>query len=506
MMGVRVQMIVGKDAIVIKRDNLYKGGNKMAVLDSNKAIHRYFEEIASIPHGSFHEEKIADYIESFAKRLQLTYIRDEMHNMIIYKPASKGYEEHPAVMLQGHMDMVNEKNHDSNHDFDNDPLDLYIEDGYLKARGTTLGADDGCGVVYMLAILADTSLKHPDLECVFTVQEEVGLHGAMNIQAKDIHARRMIGLDSGHESEVCTSSSGGRRVVISRYVALESNSKPTYKLVVDGLLGGHSGGEIDKERGNANKIAVRTLFHLLKHDIDVNIISIFGGLKENAIARECQIIFNSASSLESIQEVVAKVNQDVRFELEFSDGNVEIDVEPYQKTVNALSSKVSKEIIEMLYVVPDGFRNKSMVIEGLTTVSLNMGVVRLEDNYVKAYFSIRSPMESAREELSNQLSCIATAYHCEYDVNNDYPGWQYDAHSNLRKQWLDFVFQREGVTLQSEASHGGLETGIFKGILPDLDIVTMGPNMQYIHTPDEQLELASFEKCYDRLVGFLEIL
>lgn len=478
----------------------------MTVLDTNKSIHRYFEEIAKIPHGSFKEEKIANYLEDFAKEQNLDYIRDEMHNIIMYKPASKGYENHEPVMLQGHMDMVNEKNNDSQHDFDNDPLDLYIEDGFLKAKGTTLGADDGCGVVYMLAILSNKDLKHPPLDCVFTVQEEVGLIGAMHIQAKDIHAKRMIGLDSGNEKEVCISSSGGRRTIITKKLQWEENSNQTYTLVVKGLLGGHSGGEIDKERGNANKIAIRAMYHLLSNDIEIQLSNIHGGLKENAIPRECEITFNSASSLEEINQIVNKVQADIQFELEFSDKDVSVKVKKTTSQTEVISSLHSKQIIQMMYIMPNGFMNKSLAIPGLTTVSLNMGVTRIEDKELKIYYSIRSPMASAKEELSKQLDAIASIFDCQTVVKNDYPGWQYDDNSPLRKQYISYVKQAENFDIQSEASHGGLETGIFKGLIPELDIITIGPDMYDIHTPDERLSLSSFDKCYNRLVGFLETL
>lgn len=478
----------------------------MAILDSNKTIHAYFEDIAGIPHGSFNEKGISDYIETFVKARQLEYKRDEMHNMIVYKPASKGYEDHEGIMLQGHVDMVNEKNKDSNHDFDKDALQLYIDNGYLKAKGTTLGADDGCGVVYMLAILDNMKLQHPPLTCVFTVQEEVGLLGAMNIEATDIRATRMIGLDSGDENNVCISSSGGCNAQITKYIAFGSNSKPTYLMTVKGLRGGHSGGEIDKERGNANKLAVRAMYHLLKNDIDVNIVDINGGLKDNAIPRECQIIFNSATPLSKIEEIIQQVQNDVRDELAFSDKEVAFTITEYQKIVNAINDKASKEIIDMLYLAPNGFRNKSMAIKGLTTVSLNMGIVKIEDNHLNVIFSIRSPMESARKELANELTCLSEIFNCECVITGDYPGWQYDENSILRKQWIAYIEKTEGITLKSEASHGGLETGIFKGKIPALDIITMGPNMYDIHTPKECLELASFEKCYNRLVNFLATL
>lgn len=478
----------------------------MTVLDINKTINAYFEDIARIPHGSFNEKGISDYIEEFAKQRQLEYKRDDMNNIIIYKPATSGYQSHESVMLQAHVDMVNEKNKDSNHNFDKDPLQLYIDNGHLKAKGTTLGADDGCGVVYMLAILDNQDLQHPPLTCVFTVQEEVGLLGAMHIKALDIRASRMIGLDSGNENTVCISSSGGCNALLTKYIAFGSNSKPSYILVVKGLRGGHSGGEIHKERGNANKLAVRAMYQLLKNDIDVNIVDINGGLKDNAIPRECQILFNSATPLSKIEEVIVQVQKDVRFELAFSDKDVTFTIEEYQKTVNAINDKVTKEIIDMLYLAPNGFRNKSMAIEGLTTVSLNMGIVKIEDNHLNVTFSIRSPMESARKELANELTCLAQLFNCDCAISGDYPGWQYDEHSAFRKQWIAFVEETEHLTLKSEASHGGLETGIFKGKIPSLDIITMGPNMYDIHTPQESLELASFEKCYHRLINFLATL
>lgn len=478
----------------------------MSKLDTSIMINKYFEEISAIPHGSFNEKELCDYIENFVKELKLEYFRDEMDNIIVYKPASSGFEDHEPVMLQGHLDMVNEKNNDSKHDFIKDSLSLYVEDGYLKAKGTTLGADDGCGVAYMLAILADKSLKHPRLECVFTVQEEVGLLGAMNIKKENIHSKRMIGLDSGDENEVCISSSGGRRTIITKKVDFIEDFSSTYELIIDGLLGGHSGGEIHLEKGNANKIASRVMYYLISNDIDIKLIDINGGLKENAIARECKVIFNSNSTENEIRKLTDKVLNDVKFELEFSDKDVNIRVNKINQITKVIDLLQSNQIIKMMYIMPNGFMHKSMVIEGLTTVSLNMGVIRLEDNILKIYYSIRSPMMSAKEDLSNQLGCIAELFNAQYVVKNDYPGWQYDKDSKFRKQYIDFVKEVEGTKIIPVAGHGGLETGIFKGLIEELDIIAIGPNMQFIHTPDEQLELNSFIKCYNRLTKFLEIL
>lgn len=237
----------------------------MSVLDENVPIFKYFEEISKIPHGSFHEEKIADYVENFAKEHNFKYVRDDMNNVIIYKNATPSYENHDTVMLQAHMDMVCEKNKDVDFDFETDALNLYIEDGWLKAKGTTLGADDGFGVSYMLAILSDDTLKHPNLECVFTVQEEVGLLGSINLKKEYFNAKKMIGLDGGGEVSTCTTTSGGRYAYVDKTCTFEEVNKPTYKLIVKGLDGGHSGACIDQEKGNSIKILFRSSTNIKRY-------------------------------------------------------------------------------------------------------------------------------------------------------------------------------------------------------------------------------------------------
>lgn len=477
----------------------------MAVLDTNLMINKYFEDIAKIPHGSYHEEKIADYIEDIAMNYGLKYERDQMHNMIVFKDASKGYEKHETLMLQGHLDMVNEKNNDSDHDFENDSLDLYVEDGYLHARGTTLGADDGCGVCYMLAILTDNTLKHPPLECVFTVQEEVGLCGAMGIDTSSLNATRMIGLDSGHEGETCTTSSGGRDVVITKQIMGEDNQSSVYVLSVKGLLGGHSGSYIDKGRGNANKIVGRILYTLLQNGIDVRLIDITGGLKANAIPRECEAVFASENSYDDISAIVQECYRDIYKELEISDSGLEIILSQDECDV-CICSKDSEAIITMMYLGLNGCIEKSQAIKDLTIASLNMAVIRTHDDYLTIHYSIRSPLESMRNELTNQLRTIAMLMNASVDVFNDYPGWDYDPNSKLRSQFKDFYYQYSQKELKETASHGGLETGIFKGKMKDLDIITMGPDMNDIHTPDERLNIASYVNTYQMLIQFLETL
>ena len=420
-------------------------------------VEYYFREISRIPRGSYNEKAICDYVENFAKERNIKYVRDKMHNIVLFKEATEGYEEHETVMLEGHMDMVCEKNNDSDHDFSKDSIELIEEDGFLHANKTTLGADDGVGVCYMLALLDDESLKHPALECVFTVQEEVGLNGAMGLDKSILKAKKMIGLDRGKEKIITVSCSGGRRAVVEKELSYLKNESPCYQLYVGGLQGGHSGGVIHLERGNANMIMTRVYYHLSLNNIE--------------------------------------------FLLE-SDKHIFVHLEKVDFLNKVISVKESQDLISMMYLMPNGFMHKSFKMD-LTNVSLNMGVVEMNEKF-NIYFSIRSPMESAKDELSNKLSLIASMFKAKYVLDNNYPGWNYDEGSKLRKQYVDFVKETEGITLKEEGTHSGLETGIFKGALQDLDIITLGPDMFDIHTPDERLNMNSFYKCYQRLIHFLE--
>ena len=475
----------------------------MRILDETKPYFKYFEDLTTIPHGSYNEKQLADYIEEFAKRNKLHYIRDNMDNLIIYKDGQGGLENHDPVMLQGHIDMVNEKNNNSNHDFNKDPLDLYIEDGWLKARGTTLGADDGVAVAYMLALLENKEVKHPPLDCVFTVQEEVGLFGAANIKKKDIRARRMINMDSGGETVTSVSSSGGRRTIISKDYTTQVNSDITYSLDITGLLGGHSGGCIHLERGNANKLAFRILHDLLISNVSIRLVNIFGGLKENAIPREATITFTTNENKTRLMTLFEQSASKIKTELEFSDAQFNATLKQTRTASTAIDQKTSADIIRMVFLMPNGFKARSMKIEGLTTVSLNLGVMRLENGKFNLYYATRSPMASAIEQLSNEIDEIASIFHATTAHMADYPGWNYEEHSPLRKTMKEMVKEFFNTTLEEHAAHGGLETGTFKGEIPEMDIVTFGPISKNAHTPDECLNLESFERCYYALCDFL---
>mgnify|MGYP002621403939 CR=1 FL=1 len=314
-------------------------------------VEYYFREISKIPRGSYNEKAICDYVENFAKERNIKYVRDKMHNIVLFKEATKGYEDHETVMLEGHMDMVCEKNNDSDHDFSKDSIELIEEDGFLHANKTTLGADDGVGVCYMLALLDDESLKHPALECVFTVQEEVGLNGAMGLDKSILKAKKMIGLDRGKEKIITVSCSGGRRAVVEKELSYLKNESPCYQLYVGGLQGGHSGGVIHLERGNANVIMTRVYYHLSLNNIEFLLGSFKGGLKDNAIPRECVSVFASNDDFKKIKEVVLKVENDLKEELKESDEHVFVRLEKVDSLNEVISVKESQDIISMMYLI-----------------------------------------------------------------------------------------------------------------------------------------------------------
>lgn len=470
--------------------------------DLNKKHHYYFNEIAKIPHGSKNEKALSDYIVQFAKDRGLTYKQDDIYNVIIDKPASEGYENAAALMMQAHIDMVCEKNADTEHDFEKDPLDLYEEDGWLKARGTTLGADDGYGVSYMLAILDDDTLKHPAISCIFTVQEEIGLIGASHLKKEDLHGDRYINLDSGKEVETVVSSAGGARVAITMPFTEGSTNKQGYIIKVRGLLGGHSGGCIHLERGNANKLAARVVKELMNQGLDIQLSDIDGGLKYNAIPRECDVIFVSDSKEEILKEAILKIENIIQTELEFSDEGFYLEFE--KKEVNTCLSKDSSvAIINFLYLLPNGFKHKSMVLDNLTTSSLSFGTIHRRDNTFVVEDLVRSALESYTDTLLLEIKTLSDAFGMEVDCSERYGGWSYDKNSKLREKLKNAV-EKRGKCLVETASHGGLECGIFKSLKPELDIITCGPITENIHTPEERMDLGSFDRTFEILLEVLE--
>ncbi len=453
----------------------------------------YFRQIANIPRGSGNEKEASDYIVQFAKEHGLNYKQDSVWNVIVDKPATEGYEDAEPIILQAHLDVVCEKNQDVEHDFTKDPLDLYVEDGWLKARGTTLGADDGYGVSYMLAILEDDTLSHPALSCIFTTMEEIGLLGAMKLTKSDLHAKRMINLDGGGEVETTVSSAGGACVKAVCRFNPQENDLPAYKLSVRGLQGGHSGGSIHEERGNANRLAARILKELMNHGMDVTLSAFHGGLKYNAIPREADVVFVSGSTFENLQKQVEITEKEIQRELEFSDAGFFVKLEQADAAYKA-NQQASEAWINYLYLIPDGFMHRSLPL-GITSASLNAGVVETKDNCFILTDMIRSALSSDTDLLIDQLKTLGRILHIEAECTDRFMGWAYKSDSSFRKILKD-VCSSHGITLEEKATHGGLECGVFSGLDPDLDIITYGPVAYGCHTPEERLDLASFDRCY----------
>lgn len=474
----------------------------MNVLDHTKAHQRFFEEMTRIPHGSFHERAYSDYLIAFAQKHQLDYVRDDMNNVIIYAPGTNGYEQHEPVILQAHMDMVCEKNKSVSFDFEKDALKLKLQDGWLYADGTTLGADDGTGVAYMLAIMESQTIAHPPLECVFTVQEEVGLFGALGLDKKNIHGKRLINLDGGGEFATGITSAGGVNVITKRVPTWTKEPQEAFELNIGGLKGGHSGGQIHKERGNANKLAARILYRLSSEGA-LRISHIDGGLKDNAIPRESTVIFTTSIPFDKAKTIAAQLEKEMKQELEFSDSELNITLTK-TNAERFISEADTKALITFMRLIPNGLRHRSMSIEGLTTASSNAAVVSLDDSEIMINTSVRGALESYIDTIAEEIEVLAKL--CGFDTVRDarYPAWSYNANSKMRELLQNLCREKYDRELTLMAIHGGLECGVFKMMDEDMDIVTMGPLSEDVHTPKERLNMESFDCTFALLCDFLK--
>ena len=486
----------------------------MGLFQLENRIDYYFQEISNIPRGSDNERGIRDYIERFVVSHGLSGAFDEENNnFIVYKEASKGYENHEPVMLQGHLDMVCEKNNDSQHDFLKDPIELIEEDGFLHANKTTLGADDGVAICYMLAILEDQTLKHPPLECVFTAQEEVGLKGAMALNKSHIHAKRMIGLDSGDEKVVTISCSGGRRMMVEKELHYIKNNLPCYQITIGGLKGGHSGDLIHLERGNANKLMSRLYYQFLLNDIDFALGSLQGGLKDNAITRSSRAILMLAPGEEEIfMDIIKEQQEIITKEYHKTDANMSIEgfLEVSKEDEASAAGKMplteacGNAVIAALRTFPWGIQKMSQDMEGLVQTSLNPGILATKEDEVSLTFSVRSSVASEKEELYERLLCLTQNLGGKVNRSSDYPAWEYVEDSKLRTLMGDTyreMYKKEPVM---EVIHAGVECGLFSEKMPGLDCVSYGPDIFDIHTPQERLSISSTKRIYEYTVEVLK--
>ena len=465
----------------------------------------YFEEICKIPHGSRNTKQISDYLVSFAKEHGFDYAQDELNNVVIYKPATAGYENAPTVILQGHMDMVCEKRPDVEHDFTKDPLNISVKDGYITANGTTLGGDDGIAVAYGLALLDSTDIPHPALEVLITVDEEIGLLGAVGFDCSVLKGKRMINMDSEAEGSLWISCAGGLSGVSTIPVSRVAAEGEKIQIKICGLSGGHSGAEIDKKRANANVLMGRLLYGL-KMIADYEIISMTGGQKDNAITREavCEIL-TKEEDIEEINAYIAKTQEQLREEYAGSDEGITLMINELGISSEEVLHPTSREkVLFYLMEIPFGIQKMSGSIEGLVETSTNIGIVALSEDEFLASSGIRSSVEAARDALSDKIKYLTEFLGGDYEIRGAYPAWEYRKESPLRDKMVQVYENVYGEKPNVVAIHAGLECGLFFNKIEGLDCVSLGPDMKDIHTSEEVLDIASTERVWNYLVKVLE--
>lgn len=470
-------------------------------------VFRYFEEISQIPRGSGNEKAISDYLVSVGKGLNLEVIQDKALNVIIKKPGTKGYENSPTVIIQGHMDMVCEKNKGTEHDFEKDPIKLRVIEDMIYATETTLGADNGIAVAYGLALLDSTDIPHPPLELLITTDEETGMSGAMAVSPEHVTGKILINIDNEEEGDLLVSCAGGVRSKFNLQAEVEALNElsKVVEISVKGLKGGHSGMEIIKERGNSNKILGRILKDLSK-TVDFRIISLNGGSKDNAIPREADgVIAINPRDLAKVKEIISNWKEILVNELRVQDPGVNILVNEDVKQVTEGFNKVSTmKAINILVLIPNGIKTKSFSIENLVQSSSNLGVVTTTNNNVQYDSAVRSSIKSLKNDLIEESRTIAEIVGCEFRTVADYPEWEFNPESKVRDLFKDIYKRMYGKDANIVAIHAGVECGILSENLGELDMISFGPDMYDVHTPQEHLSIKSVINMWDYLKEVLK--
>lgn len=476
------------------------------------SVFHYFEEICKIPHGSSDTWMMSRYLTEFAKDRGLRYIQDSLGNVIIFKDGTKGCETAAPVMIQGHMDMVCEKDEGVDLDFSSDGLKLKLDGNVISAEGTTLGGDDGIAVAYALAILdAGGEISHPPLEVVITVDEEIGMLGAAGLDCSPLRARRMLNLDSEDEGQLLVSCAGG--VTATCHIPVEYGEEmPEHarglKLTVTGLTGGHSGVEIHKQGANASKILGRVLYALRRRR-DIRLIDIQGGMKDNAIPREASAcLICTSDDADGWSAFAEEWNAVLRNEYRVTDPDICLVVSDEDVRDACMTEAATKRVLASLLGLPNGVIRMSRDIEGLVQTSLNLGImrtIRREDcGEVQFCFSVRSSVASEKEALVEQMEALVLALGGTLTAAGEYPAWEYRQESVLRDIMTDIYTEMFGREPVVEAIHAGVECGLFAGKIPGLDCVSFGPQMDDIHTPSERLYVDSVQRTWKYLLEILK--
>ena len=474
----------------------------MAIVKSEIApqMFYYFEEICKIPHGSGNEKQIADYLCTFAEERGLDFYRDEENNVLIKKNGTAGRENQEPVLLQGHTDMVCEKLPESDHDFLRDPLKLYVKDGWLAAEGTTLGADDGIAVAAMLAILDGAMASHPPLECLFTTSEETGMNGVIAFDFSKVSARRMLNLDSASEGEVVCGCAGGVRSEITLAGEKKTVEGEALCISLSGLCGGHSGEDINRGLANANRLMGRILL-AIRAEMPVHLVSVKGGSKDNAIPRDCTavLVVEDGVRATAIAENEAK---NIAAELAAADAEFACRVSECE-SAPAWSADLSARILAAIANAPCGVIEMSRDAEGLVEWSSNLGVIATEGESITLSFLSRSTIEARIDHTIRVFDALALAVGGKAEHHSRYTGWNYVKESELRERYLGTFRGLFGKEAKPIIIHAGLECGLIRAKVPDMDMISIGPETLGLHSPTERMNIASAERFWQILDGML---
>lgn len=469
-------------------------------------VWNHFYEITQIPRPSKKEDKVRTYLDEFGKKHNLTTVTDKAGNVLITKPATPGYENEKTIILQAHMDMVCEKNSDVEHNFDTDPIQVIVDNGWVKAKGTTLGADNGIGMALMLAVLSSDNLKHPALECLFTTDEETGLTGAFALDNNLLKGDILINLDSEDDGEIFVGCAGG----IDTTATLKVKTKDTprhffaFSVTVKGLMGGHSGDDIDKRRGNANKMLNRILWNMHK-DLDLHLVKIDGGNLRNAIPREASAVacvpFVHKEKVRVIFNEVAAELEDENAAIET---NMRIELHSEEIPDRVMTRRSTSKILNALYACPHGIKAMSPDMAGLVETSTNLASVKMpDDKKLVITTSQRSSVESAKYDIAHQVESVLKLAGCSVTHGDGYPGWKPNLNSQILRVAEKSYEKLFAVQPKVKAIHAGLECGLFLKKYPHLDMISIGPTMRGVHSPDERLEIETVGRVWSWLTDIL---
>lgn len=469
--------------------------------NTNK-VFEYFKEICAIPHGSGNMEKISEFCVKFAVKNNLKYVKDSANNVIIYKNGTIGFENSDPIILQGHIDMVCQKTPDKQIDFKNDPIEVYQDGDYLKANGTTLGADNGIAVAMIMTILASKDIPHPPIEAVFTTDEEIGMIGASAFDCSLLKSKKMINLDTEDANTLTVSCAGGSDFKISIPTAKTTKNGVKATVEIKGLLGGHSGVEINKGRINANVLLGRILNHL-NTKVDFEIITINGGTKKNVITPNAKAEL-LVENIDAFTDIFNNYKQNVIKEIKAREPQCEITLSITQNCEEEVLDKPSKEkALFMLLLTPNGVLDMSVEIENLVETSLNLGVLETNTDNIVLNYALRSNKENALCALEEKMSCFAKYNNCSFDISGRYSPWEFKDNSDLQKLYIETYFQENGVKPNVIAIHAGLECAVFSSKIKDIDCIAIGPEMHDIHSVNERLSISSTKNIFTILCNLL---